>query len=94
MTIIKKQILIVLRTNLSNENINNPTANFYYSAAVAEFAMLMHESIYLGSGNFEQVEQLLEQYTGDDALGYKKEFKTLVVTAAKLMKEKSIVKKD
>ncbi len=79
---------------LSNEHINNPTANFYYSAAVAEFAMLMHESIYLGTGSFEQVEQLLEQYTGDDALGYKKEFKTLVVTAAKLMKEKSIVKKD
>lgn len=79
---------------LSNENINNPTANFYYSAAVAEFAMLMHESIYLGSGNFEQVLQMLDQYSGDDALGYKKEFKTLVVTAAKLIKEKSIVKKD
>ncbi|HEY9808542.1 MAG TPA: von Willebrand factor type A domain-containing protein [Halomicronema sp.] len=54
------------------------SSNFKFSAAVAGFGMILRESEYKGSANFEQVLQLATEAKGDDPEGYRGEFIRLV----------------
>ncbi len=63
---------------------NNATENFYFSASVAEFAMLLHHSAFLAQGTYEQVIALAEKNTGNDRDGYRKEFVELVKKSQQL----------
>jgi Ca-activated chloride channel family protein len=52
--------------------------NFRFSAAVAEFGMLLRESKFIQKGSFQQVLSLAKSAAGKDANGYRSEFTRLV----------------
>ncbi len=54
------------------------SSNLKFAAAVAGFGMILRESEYKGSANFDQVLQLATQAKGDDPEGYRGEFIRLV----------------
>lgn len=58
--------------------------NFRFSAAVAEFGMLLRDSEFKGQASFEQVLNLAQQAKGEDDEGYRTEFIHLVKTASLL----------
>ncbi|MBN2533947.1 MAG: VWA domain-containing protein [Spirochaetales bacterium] len=58
--------------------------NFRFSAAVAEFGLLLRDSEYKGEARFDRVLSLAEGAIGQDAYGYRKEFLTLVKKAEEL----------
>ncbi len=48
--------------------------NFRFSAAVAEFAMLLRDSEFKGSASIEHVLKQAKASTGQDPFGYRAEF--------------------
>lgn len=56
----------------------NTSDNFRFSAAVAEFGMLLRDSKYKGDATFEQVIELASGSKGEDGEGYRSEFIRLV----------------
>ena len=54
----------------------NPSEDFLFAAAVAEFSMLLRDSDYVGEGSYEQVLELLDDIEPGDE--YKEEFYDLV----------------
>ncbi|HEY9598684.1 MAG TPA: VWA domain-containing protein [Cyanophyceae cyanobacterium] len=58
--------------------LDNASTNFKFSAAVAEFGMLLRESQYKGTASFDDVLKLANQSQGDDLDGYRAEFIRLV----------------
>ncbi|MFC2139233.1 von Willebrand factor type A domain-containing protein [Bacteroidota bacterium] len=52
--------------------------NFRFSAAVAEFAMILRESEFMGNSSLSSVLKLAESSQGDDEFGYRAEFINLV----------------
>jgi len=60
--------------------------NFRFSAAVAEFGMLLRDSKFKADASFEQVQNLAQKAKGDDENGYRAEFIRLV-EAAQLLSE-------
>ena len=52
--------------------------NFRFAAAVAEYALLLHQSPYRGAASFQQVLELARGAIGKDAGGYRSEFIKLV----------------
>lgn len=58
--------------------------NFRWSAAVAEFGMLLRNSEFKGKATFEQCIQLAKKARGDDEKGYRQECVRLMETAAAL----------
>ena len=52
--------------------------NFRFAAAVAEYALLLHQSPYRGAASFQQVLELARGAVGKDAGGYRSEFIKLV----------------
>ncbi|MBL0152606.1 MAG: VWA domain-containing protein [Chitinophagaceae bacterium] len=58
--------------------------NFRFSAAVAEFGLLLRNSEYKQNGTMNQVISLAETAKGQDKMGYRKEFISLVKTATSL----------
>lgn len=60
--------------------------NFRFSAAVAEFSMILRDSEFKGNSNLESVEDLAKNAKGDDQFGYRAEFLTLV-DRVKILKE-------
>ena len=55
--------------------------NFRFSAAVAEFGMLLRDSKFKADASFEQVLNLARKAKGDDENGYRAEFIRLVESA-------------
>ncbi len=55
--------------------------NFRFSAAVAEFGLLLRKSRYRASASFQQVDQLAKSALGKDEEGYRQEFIELVKQA-------------
>jgi Ca-activated chloride channel family protein len=55
--------------------------NFRFSAAVAEFGMLLRNSAFKGDATYEQVRELARSAMGEDETGYRLEFLQLVETA-------------
>ena len=66
---------------------SNLTENFYFSAAVAEFGLLIRESKYKGSTSFQSIESNATRGFGFDKDGYRHEFVMLVRKAQLLMKK-------
>ena len=52
--------------------------NFKWSAAVAEFGMLLRESKFKRDASYEQVEQLASESSSHDPFGYRQEFLRMV----------------
>ncbi len=71
-------------------NLAQTSQNFRFAASVAEFGMLLRNSQYSGSADFNKVEQLARQSVGEDKEGYRKEFLELVKHASRLAKEKEL----
>ena len=60
------------------------STDFRFSAAVAEFGMLLRDSAFKGQATYEQVMGLAETSLGQDVAGYRREFLQLVETAQSL----------
>jgi Ca-activated chloride channel family protein len=60
--------------------------NFRFSAAVASFGLLLRNSDFKGSANYEQVVNLAKNAFGKDSEGYRAEFLKLVKTTKLLDK--------
>lgn len=58
--------------------LEDASANFKFSAAVAAFGMLLRDSQYKGNANLDEVLKLAGQSQGDDLDGYRAEFIRLV----------------
>lgn len=58
--------------------INKASLNFKFSAAVAEFGMLLRESEFAGETTFDSIIDLARAGKGDDHFGYRAEFIRLV----------------
>ena len=61
--------------------------NFRFSAAVAEFGLLLRGSAFIQQGNYAQVLNLARSAKGTDANGYRAEFISLVQTGTLLAKK-------
>ncbi|HRV95825.1 MAG TPA: VWA domain-containing protein [Anaerolineae bacterium] len=61
--------------------LSDTSTNFRFSAAVAEFGLLLRDSTYKGDAGYEQVLELAQGSLGPDVEGYRTEFVNLVETA-------------
>lgn len=59
--------------------------NFRFSAAVAEFGLLLRNSAYKQNGDYNQVIKLASSATGSDKNGYRRDFIKLVNTATSIV---------
>lgn len=73
--------------------LNTASENFRFAAAVASFGMVLRESKYKGTGDFNLVQNLAKNAIGQDREGYRKEFLQLAENAA-LLKGKKATAKD
>lgn len=71
---------------LHSEKEKSTSENFRWSAGVALFGMLLHESKYADTGSCRQVIQLAEGAIGKDEFGYRSEFVQLVKGVSPLVK--------
>lgn len=67
------------------------TDNFKFSSAVAGFALLLRDSKFKGTVNFEMIEELAETSKGEDKYGYRDEFILLVKRTEKLSEGLSLL---
>ena len=68
--------------------VSKSTNNFRFSAAVAEFSMILRDSEFKGDSNLESVTELAKNAKSDDPFGYRAEFLTLV-DRVKVLKEQN-----
>jgi Ca-activated chloride channel family protein len=80
-----KSRLIVKALENDTMDLNETSHNFRFSAAVAQFGMLLRDSKFKSQSSFESVESLAKNSMGDDNFGYRLEFLQLV-EKAKLLK--------
>ncbi|MCF6352882.1 MAG: von Willebrand factor type A domain-containing protein [Cyclobacteriaceae bacterium] len=78
--------LIVKEVKNTNKNWKYASDNFKWSAAIAEFGMILRGSKYIDTANFNQVIELANAAKGKDAFGYRAEFLRLVESAELLVK--------
>ena len=65
-------------------SLRQSSENFRFSAAVAEFGMLLRDSKFKGTASFDRVASLAKDSKGKDANGYRAEFIRLVETCSLL----------
>ena len=73
-----KSKLITQTLKDQSKVLNKTSDNFRFSAAVAEFGMLLRDSEFKGNANYPQVLQLAKSAKGNDTEGYRQEFINLV----------------
>jgi Ca-activated chloride channel homolog len=73
-----KSKLIESTINTSNKNITQSSENFRWSAGVALFGMLLRDSEYKGTGDYDMVLSLAKGAKGNDVEGYRQEFIEMV----------------
>lgn len=73
-----KSKLITVVVNDKNKDWDNTSENFRWSAAVAEFGMLLRESKFSQEADIQSVVQLAKGAKGEDEEGYRSEFIRLV----------------
>ncbi|MGB3509026.1 MAG: YfbK domain-containing protein, partial [Microcoleaceae cyanobacterium] len=66
----------------------NASNDFKFSAAVAEYGMILRESEYKGDASLDEVLNLANQSKGVDLEGYRGEFINMVESSHKLMEKK------
>lgn len=69
---------------VTRQELDDTSDNFRFSAAVAAFGMLLKNSQYKGSANFESVIKLANAAKGKDRHGYRNELIDLVKKASKI----------
>lgn len=74
----------------SGASYRNASANFKFSAAVAEFGLLLRDSRYKGESTYDGTLELARASAGADLHGYRGEFLRLVETAKSLSERASI----
>jgi len=74
----EKSKLIVYPLVDKNEKLESSSYNFKFSAAVAQFGMLLRDSEFKGSSSYESILKLAKQGKGSDPFGYRAEFIKLV----------------
>jgi Ca-activated chloride channel homolog len=72
----------------------NTSNNFRWSAAVAEFSMLLRDSKFKGKSNYSDVLKLAKSAVGNDSNGYRREFIELVNSAQKLDNREHVASND
>ena len=77
--------LLAVAVNDRNTRFANTSANFRFSAAVAEFGMLLRGSEQSGTASMDQVIRMANGARGRDEHGYRAEFINLAETAQSLM---------
>jgi Ca-activated chloride channel homolog len=65
--------------------LENASANFRFATAVAAFGMVLRNSEYKGTANFDEVLRLASQAKGEDKEGYRAEFIRLVESCKTLV---------
>jgi len=70
----------------NSTSLANTSNDFRFSAAVAEFGLLLRSSEYKQKGTYNQVIQLAQSAKGNDANGYRTEFIKLVQSVTSLAK--------
>ena len=70
----------------SHLKLANTSDNFRFSAAVAEFGLLLRDSEYKQQSSFSQVASLAQSASGKDENGYRSEFVRLVGSATSFVK--------
>jgi len=70
--------LLEVATNDGGQSLSNSSENFRFSAAVAEFGLLLRDSKYKANSSYEAVAELARGALGEDKEGYRNEFLTLV----------------
>jgi Ca-activated chloride channel family protein len=85
----------LLQHPVTDENtaLDATSANFRFAAAVASFGMLLRDSKYKGSFDYNAISQLASSAVETDPEGYRKEFIQLVAGARKL-KDKAVAKAE
>jgi Ca-activated chloride channel family protein len=73
----------------SHASYRNASENFKFSAAVAEFGMLLRDSRYKGQASYDGALALARESAGADLHGYRTEFVRLVETAKGLSSSRS-----
>ena len=73
-----KSKLITQTLKDRSNTLNKTSDNFRFSAAVAEFGMLLRDSEFKGNANYAQVMQLANGAKGEDSEGYRQEFINMV----------------
>jgi Ca-activated chloride channel family protein len=66
-------------------SLDNSSENFRFSAAVAEFGMILRDSKFKASSSFTQVIEMANNAKGKDEEGYRAEFVKLVKTSELLL---------
>ncbi|GAB3896630.1 VWA domain-containing protein [Larkinella knui] len=69
------------------------SADFRFSASVAEFGLLLRDSEFKGTAHYNQVETLAKQALGRDPEGYRREFVRLVKLAHSLSNGSEVARK-
>ncbi|QQS35804.1 MAG: von Willebrand factor type A domain-containing protein [Ignavibacteriales bacterium] len=82
--------LLTKTLELDPENEMQVSENFLFSSAVAQFALLLRDSQFKGTSNFESVISLAEDSQGKDEFGYREEFITLVRNTKDMIERISI----
>lgn len=73
-----KSSLFQLATRDNDKSLHDASENFRFASAVASFGMVLRNSAYKGSANYDNVEELARGAMGADKEGYRKEFLTLI----------------
>jgi len=81
-----KSMLITKTVKNVNKNWKYTSNNFKWSAAIAEFGMILRGSKYIDTTSFSQVIALANEAKGKDEFGYRAEFLRLVESAELLVK--------
>jgi Ca-activated chloride channel family protein len=63
---------------------SNLTENFYWSASVASFGMILRDSEFKQASTIEEVLALAQKGKGEDPFGYRGEFIELVKKSARI----------
>jgi len=69
-------------------NLEKTSNNFKFSAAVAEFAMILRDSEFKGTADIKSVKKLAQLSKGEDVFGYRSEFLNLVDRVEILLNDK------
>lgn len=78
---------LITNTVIDNHiSLNNTSDNFRFSAAVAEFGLLLRSSEFKQQASYQQVVSLAKSAKGNDINGYRAEFVQLVQSAGSLAK--------
>jgi len=82
---VSKELSAILRGK--PKKLSETSDSFRFSAAVAEFAMLLRDSQYKGDATLDGIKKLAKASCGEDPFGYRAEFMSLLERVGILMEE-------